>query len=420
MLIKLKNRLTNYIESNVISEGYLISLVERLESSGHTFNSCNRGYKQSTKLSTYQHTWHVINHLWYFVVCTRSIILMNSDNPLDSLYLGDFFSSTPGKNFLHANLIVYYLLFFSSRAAVHIKESSRPMLMFQFFDQIKYKGFDSANQLLSSTNYFTWRIYLYIALKFYFIGIPTVALSLFILCLVFALENPSLYLSVYHFLWYFFWLLLITGPLCFNVFVLFWYYTHTMCLVPYLFLAFSDINETGTMLNGLSDPRELADQLKTIRTYLKRQNRLLNLLKIYNVDISTTMWTGYLISCFLADFSLFMGLFVDSGSFTMNVISLSLAITAFSNLFLLHFSGLLVNNKIMSIQENNFNLQARGVNIFPKSISIWINSTQERIENGEIGVTICHIFAATQSSLLYSILENSGIFMMFVANFKKS
>ncbi|XP_053212133.1 uncharacterized protein LOC128395693 [Panonychus citri] len=418
MFNKLKSKLTNYFENNLIEEENLISKVKLLEKMGNFFQ-CT-GYQQLSKLSTFTHTFHTISHLWYFVVFGRSLALILSDDPLDSLYLGDFFSSTSGKNFLHANLIVYYLLFFSSRAGVHIQESGRPQAMFTFYNTIKTEGFTSIRQLLSSADYYTWRSHFYLAIQFYLVGIPAVALSLFMLCLVFALENPSLYLSVYHFLWYFFWLILITAPLCFNVFILFFYYTHTMTLLSYLSLSLAYVNSIGLKLVHVSESQNLGDHLRLLRFYLKNQNFLMNLIRFVNSNSEATLWTGYLISCFLADFSLFLGLFVDSDSKIMSIISFYLACTAFSNLLVLHHAGTEVHNRLMDIRQKNFSLQARGIKILPESIALWINSTQERFQNGEIGITICHIFATTQTSLLYFVLENSGILMMFVANFKKS
>ena len=72
----------------------------------------------------------------------------------------------------------------------------------------------------------------------------------------------------------------------------------------------------------------------------------MNLVKNINSNSEASLWTGYLISCFLADFSLFLGLFIDSDSKTMSVISLYLACTAFSNLLILHHAGTQVHNRV--------------------------------------------------------------------------
>ncbi|XP_015791827.1 uncharacterized protein LOC107368499 [Tetranychus urticae] len=419
MLTKLKTKIESFVE-NQANEEHFIKAFGKLERIGSIVSANIRGYKQEGSMSTFHHIYHFCSHIWFIIVVARSVTLIVSDDPEDSLYLGDFFSSTKGKNFLHANIIVYYLLFFSSRAALHIADSRKPQLSFQFFNTIKLNGLSTARKFLTSKHEYTWRFYSYIALQFFFIVIPIVAVSLFVLSAIFALENPALYKSIYHFIWYFFWILIVTGPLGANIFTLFWSYTHTMTLSNYLFLAFTSVDHIGARILKKMDSGQTANNLDLIREFIRRQNSLLNLLKAINSDAAPTMWTGYLISCFLADFNLFLGLFIDGGSPVMNIICFALACTAFSNLLLLHLSGIAINNTIAEIREKNFSIQARGVKVLPESIALWINSTQERFENGETGFSCCHIFILTQSSFLFSVLENSGILMMFVANFKKS
>ncbi|XP_053207250.1 uncharacterized protein LOC128391390 [Panonychus citri] len=391
------------------------SKVVRLENIGKTTKSCIRGYQQKGKLGWYNHTIHILFHIWFVIVVARAVRLIAVTDPEETFYLGDFFSEAKGKTFLHSIIIVYYILFFCSRIGAHISEVRKPMLMLKFYEKIKNEGFESIRKQLTKAKVKSFQILFYIALQFYFIGIPIVSLALLALCSTFALQNSQVTSSLENFSWFSFWVLIICIPLGINVYTLFWYYTVYISAITYCSMSLSCIDDLGDKIQSdVSKHRDL------IKDYLRQQNKILNLMRSVNSDIGPVVWVGYLISTFLANFTLFLGIFIESGSSAMRFICLGLATTAYSNLTLLHFAGTAAHDKLMDIREKNFSIQAQGVKIIPPAIAVWINSTQERIENGEIGFSVTHIFIMRQSSFLFFVLENSGILMMFVANFKKS
>ncbi|XP_015788143.1 uncharacterized protein LOC107365184 [Tetranychus urticae] len=389
--------------------------VRRLEKMGKITKTCVLGYAQKGRMGRLNHTLHTLSHIWFIVVVARSIRLLLFDDPNETIYLGDFFSQTKGKEFLHFLIIVYYLLFFASRAGAHISEARKPMLMLKFYGKIEKHGFDSMCRLLTPTKFKNFRIVLYSALQFYFIGIPIIALSLFVLCITFALQTSTFYLSIYHSIWFVFWVIIITGPLALNIYSLFWFYTHFISLITYCSMSLGCAYDLGGIIQS-----DVGKHLDLLADYLKRQNKILNLIRSINCDIGPTAFVGYIIATFLANFSLFLAIFVTSESNAMKIICFGLAIIAYTNLTLLHFAGTVVHERLMEIRERNFSIQARGVNLIPLPMAVWINSTLERIENGENGISVTHIFVMRQSSFLFFVLENSGILMMFVSNFVKS
>ncbi len=96
---------------------------------------------------------------------------------------------------------------------------------------------------------------------------------------------------------------------------------------------------------------DVGKHLDLLADYLKRQNKILNLIRSINCDIGPTAFVGYIIATFLANFSLFLAIFVTSESNAMKIICFGLAIIAYTNLTLLHFAGTVVHERVRKGQK---------------------------------------------------------------------
>ncbi|XP_015791621.2 uncharacterized protein LOC107368325 [Tetranychus urticae] len=205
------------------------------------------------------------------------------------------------------------------------------------------------------------------------------------------------------------WLAIIIVPMVVLIHNVFWSFTHIILLIVYTSLCLD------FLYSSIDSNNQLVPATVLIDIFIKKQNYYYNQLLITERQLSPITLAGYIIGSLMADFALFYGLFIKTGSVLFNVLTITLGIVAFGALTLLNIIAATTVDKVKKCRLMNYWIirsgQSKTLSSQIKLIAIF-----ERLSTHPVGFFVGRLFVIDNHRFLLFLLENISILLLFITN----
>ncbi|XP_053205799.1 uncharacterized protein LOC128390144 [Panonychus citri] len=404
---------TNWLERKTTREAAtdLLSVVER---SGIRWLCIISGYEQVNPISKGRLVLgHFINLIGAITII-RGFFVVALPYDYVQIALGDLFIGSPVHEI--QNMLITMLLTLSCglKYCGFSAERRGPIQVLKLYHRLRSTKFDHKQFMLTPDDCSSIRKSFFFLSYFYLFVTPLTCLAIAAWLTFAFLINPINYESLYNILVIGIWTIVISSIFTLGSYPTIWLYIQNTMIMSYVSFALNSNHLHGQLLvksESKADQQELFN-------YFSQQNKIYNFINRSTVDLGQMLSYGIIVVSGVADFTMFVSVFIGTGSDLFNYIIFSVGIMAFTAIVVINILSAFTVVKVSLCHLVNYQIARRcKLNL---STQLKLLATCERMNVNQIGFTLGGIFTMDSHTFLLYLLENAGLMLMFITNFNKS
>ncbi|XP_053205663.1 uncharacterized protein LOC128390022 [Panonychus citri] len=353
-----------------------------------------RGYEQIKPIAKGRYIFELFLDFIGAIILLRGFLMIVVPFAPVRIALGDPFigSTAHGIQIMLVNGIL--ILACGLRYHCFAAEKRGPVEAFQLYHRLRATKFDHKKFKLTSADCSHIRKLFFLFIRFYLIITPLTCLAIAGWLGFAFIANPINYDNLTNFVVIGVWTVIVSITITLGTYPSYWIYIQNTLIMVFVAFALNSNQFFGQLLvkSGIR-----ANQ-NDIFEYFSQQNKIYNTINRSIVDLGSTFSHGVIVASGLADFAMFVSIWIGTGSDLFDYLIFAVGITIFSAIVMVNILAALTVVKVSSCHLTNYQI-ARYCKL-NLSANLKLLATCERMNVNQIGFTLGGIFTMNSHSFM--------------------